>query len=173
MRSKVPRRWAASSAFVAAVVVGWAAAPAVAGETVTEKTVERQVAFTEPSCVESETVVLTGTVRQRFKITVDSSGGIHVDDYYSAHGSGSGFDVLTDPGLLTPVAKYTASEEQLQSTNIPFGTFETNVVFNTRVIRQGETVAADDLYLVTRTHITINANGVPVVDRVEERLECR
>jgi hypothetical protein len=117
---------------------------------------------------------LTGTIRHHFKMTVDSSLGVHIDDYYSAHGSGSGFDVLTDPGLLMPVASYTASDEQLQSTNIPVNNFEYNAVFNTRVIRQAETVANDDLYMVSRAHMTWHADSpVPVVDRMDERMECR
>jgi hypothetical protein len=167
------RRMATSAGSLAVVLAASAPAPALAGETLTDTTVEKQVAIAQASCVPAETLVLTGTIRHRFKITIDSSGGLHIDDYYSAHGSGSGFNAVTDPGLLMPVAKYTVSDEQLQSTQFPDPTFAYNAVFNTRVIRQGESVATDDLYMVSRVHVTTNANGVPVVDRFDESWECR
>jgi hypothetical protein len=162
------RRMATSVASLAVVFAASAPAPALAGETVTDTTVEKQVTIVQAGCVPAETLVLTGTIRHRFKITIDSSGGIHIDDYYSAHGSGSG---ISAP--LMPVAKYTVSDEQLQSTQIPGPTFAYNAVFNTRVIRQGESVGMDDLYLVSRVHMTFNAGGVPVVDRMDESIECR
>lgn len=150
------------------------AGTAGAGTTVSEVTVDKPVAFSEPSCVPSEAVVLTGTIRLRFRITEDDSGGLHLDDFYTAQGRGSGFNVVTDPGLLTPVASYTASDQQLQSTNITAGsTFENNAVFYTRVIRLGESAPMDDLYLRTQAHFTVNANGLITVDRFEEGLECR
>jgi hypothetical protein len=47
-------------------------------------------------------------------------------------------------------------------------------VFYTRVIRQGETVAGDDLYLRSHLHFTLNANGVPSANFVEPpTLVCR
>ncbi len=149
------------------------AGTAGAATTFTEVVVEKPFSFSQPSCV-NETLVLTGFLRDRFRITVDDSGGVHINDYYSVHGRGSGFNVVTDPGLLTPVSSYTASDEQLQSTNFPDPTFEYNAVFYTRVIRLGESVSADDLYLRTQTHFTVNANGVITVDRFEgPTLECR
>jgi hypothetical protein len=160
-------------ATAAALATSAAAGTASAGTTLADATVERQVAFSEPSCVENERVFLTGTIRQRFHLTADGSGGLHLDLYYSAHGQGSGFDILTDPLFLTPVASYTASDEQIQSFQLPEPTFTANTVFNTRVIRQAERVADDDLYMVTRMHMTWNGNGIPTVDRFEERLECR
>jgi hypothetical protein len=148
-----------------------AAGAASAGTTVTETTVEKQFTFSQPSCIEAEQVVLTGTIRHRFRMTVDENGGLHLDDYYSAHGSGSGFNVVTDPGLLTPVSSYVASDEQIQSTYIREPMFVNSVVFNTRVVRKGESVREDDLTLRTRVHITINANRIPVV-RADDSLEC-
>ncbi len=162
------RSWVAAALFALGAMPGTASA----GTTASEATIEKQVAFTQPSCVENEQVVLTGTIRHRFKLTVDDSGGMHLTHYYSAHGRGSGYDVA-DPLFLSPVASYTASDEQIQSTQFPEPTFAYNVVFNTRVIRQGERVAYDDLYMVTRAHLTMNANGVFTVERLEERLECR
>ena len=161
-------------ATAAALAASAAAGTASAGTTLADATVERQVAFTQPGCVPAETVVLTGTVRNRFRLTETPSGGFHVDTFYAANGRGSGFNVLTDPGLLTPVASYTASDEQIQSMQFPSsGTTVVSVVFNTRVIRQGETVSADDHHLVTRVQFTVSANGVITVDRLEDRMECR
>lgn len=97
----------------------------------TDVVVVKDFMFSEPSCVTGELVVLTGTLRHHFKITTDSSGGVHVNDYYAVNGRGYG-----EPTH----ASYVASDEQLQSTNFPGPTFVYQVVFNTKVIRMGETV---------------------------------
>jgi len=170
MKARSLRRHLLATAAV--LTTSAAAGAASAGTTVTDATVEKQVAFSQPSCVEAEQVVLTGTIRHRFRITFDENGGVHIDDYYSAHGSGSGFNVLTDPGLLVPVASYVASDEQLQSTYIREPMFVNTVVFNTRVVRKGEGVREDDLTLRTRMHITINSNGIPVLRDDPPSLEC-
>lgn len=147
---------------------------AASSTTLNEVNVVRDFAYSQPACVASETVLLTGTVRHRFRITVTPSGGLHFDHLYAVNGRGHGYDVVTDPGLLTPVASYTASEEQIQSMQMPSsGSSTYNFVQNTRTIRQGRGFPNDNLHLVVRAHVTVNANGVVTVDRAEERLECR
>jgi hypothetical protein len=144
-----------------------AAAAPVSAQDIREVSVERNIAFTQPSCVAAEQVVLTGTVRHRFQVNFDGSGGVHIHDYYSAHGRGTGY-----VALLQPVASYVASDEQLQSTNLTSGSSST-VVFNTRVVRLGESVTADDLILKSRVHFTMNANGVVTADFADETAECK
>jgi hypothetical protein len=139
-------------------------------------TVQRDFAISEPSCVPDEFLVLTGTVRDRLVIRMDSSGGWHFDDYSSTHGSGSGFSV-SDVLMQTPIASYFANDDALTTINIPGPTFETDTVSYTRVIRQAETVdpvtGGDDLYLRTHTHFTLNANGVPTASVDQPSAVCR
>ena len=171
------RRWARllGAVVLTLATAATAATPAEAGTTVSEATVEQVFPFAgENPCLPTEQVVLSARIKDTFKITVDNSGGIHIDDYYSVHGSGSGFDVLTDPGLLTPVADYVLSDDQLQSTNFAGPTFDYNSVFYTRVIRLGETAPADDAYLRSQIHMTMNANGVFTASfERPPTLECR
>jgi hypothetical protein len=156
------------------VLAALAAPAATSADTIfKDVSVQQNVALIEPSCVPDEFLALTGTVRHRFVIRMDSSGGSHLDDYYSAHGSGSGFSV-EDVLMQTPISSYVASEDALQTTNVSGPGFEYDAVFYTRVIRQGETVPADDLYLRSHTHFTLNANGVPSASFVEPpTLVCR
>ena len=140
--------------------------------TYTEATVEKPFAFSEPSCVPAEQVVLNGTMRHRFKITVDSNGGIHIEDTFTLHGQGSGYDVDPLTALLAPVSSYTASDQQIHETNFN-GAFENTSVFRTIVNRLKDTVANDDLRLASEVHTTVNANYVFTAEFQRERLECR
>jgi hypothetical protein len=146
---------------------------ASAGSTVSEVTVLKPFEFVAPSCVPNEQVVATGTVRHRIKTTVDESGGVHVQDEYTAHGSGSGYDAA-DVLLLDPVASYSISDQQLQHTNFPAPTFEYTAAFYTRVIRHAETAAEDDLFLRSQVKMTMNAKGAVTAEFVRgPTLECR
>lgn len=161
-----------------AALGAWAgsASSALAGTTVSEVTVLKPFEIIAPSCVPNEQVVATGTVRHRIKTTVDESGGVHIQDEYTAHGSGSGYDAA-DVLLLDPVASYSISDQQLQHTNIPTPTFEYTAVFYTRVIRHGETAVVaggDDLFLRSQVKMTRNANGVFTAEFLRgPTLECR
>jgi hypothetical protein len=171
MKSSLGRlRW--MLVFIPILAVLAMPAPASADTIYKDVTVERNFAISEPSCVADEVLVLTGTVRDRFVIRMDNSGGWHFDDYNSTHGSGSGFSV-SDVLMQTPISSYVVSDDALTTTNIPGPSFETDSVIYTRVIRQGETVAADDLYLRTHTHFTLNANGVPTASFEQPTSVCR
>jgi hypothetical protein len=152
------------------------AGTAAAGTTVTDVTVVKPAEMAVPNpCIPSELVLLTGTIRHRFKITVDDSGGTHIQDHYTAQGSGSGYDA-SDVLFLDPVAGYSFSDEQLQHTNFPNPTFEYTAVFYTKVIRRGETSAltGDDAFLRHHIKLTRNANGAVTAEFIRgPTLECR
>jgi hypothetical protein len=145
------------------------AAPAFA---VSETEVLRPVTFFEPSCVSTETVKVDGQIRIGFSATVDSRGGLHIQQRYIAQGRGNGF--LDFPLFLTPVSTYQVSDEQLQSINIQGPPpASTTSVFNTNVVRLGESIRVDDLVMRSRVHVTMNANGVITAEFDRLTIECR
>src|SRR5436190_1240919 len=100
------------------VLAALAAPATTAADTISKDvSVERSFAFSEPSCVPDEFLALTGTVRDRFVLRMDNSGGLHLDDYHSVHGSGSGFGV-EDFLMQSPISSYVASDDALTTTNI-------------------------------------------------------
>ncbi len=134
--------------------------------------------MSEPTCVAAEEFVGTGHFVHRFQIVSDGTGGMHLQDHYTASGSGSGqvADELSPTGF-TQVSSYQFSDDQIASTNLPgfplAQPFETNVVFYTKVIRKAETVANDDLFLREQAQVTIDANGQITAAFDRPSSECR
>ena len=72
-------------------------------------------------------------------------------------------------------ARYVESDTDTGSSNVSsdFVPFETTHVETRILTRLGEDGTPDDVRYYLRFHMTVNANGVPTVDRTDSRMECR
>jgi hypothetical protein len=72
-------------------------------------------------------------------------------------------------------ARYVESDTDTGSSNASsdFAPFEVTHVETRILTRLGEDGTADDFRYYLRFHMTVNANGVPTVDRTQSSIECR
>jgi hypothetical protein len=86
--------------------------------------------------------------------SIDTSGGVHIDDNVDIHGS----------GISPTLVSYTMSDRQFFSINLPGPPQTAEETFNMaeRITRAGESWPMPDDYTDQFfIHFTINANGVP------------
>jgi hypothetical protein len=134
--------------------------------------------FTEPSCIDGETVSLKGHLTVINQTVVSDSGNMHEVSQWKASGTGVGLNATN-----VKVASYSSSDDQITDTNLLNLPIEYNQVFYTKVIRQGETATGDaggtsstvgdDLFMRWQMHFTINANGQTTAQPAQMYTECR
>jgi hypothetical protein len=140
-------------------------APSFSAETSTEN-VERVLAATKfVPCANGglgEDVSLSGSFHDKFHVTLDGSGGAHVEVVHNPQGvSGTG---------LTTGAKYVGVGASPQDeSNVNVGEEHTTVT-NMRIIGQGP---GNDLLIHTDFHSTVLANGVVTSFHDDVRIECK
>ena len=116
------------------------------------------------SCT-GELVQINGKLNFHFKTVTTSSGRMNEETHSNSNGSGIG---------SMSGAKYVYShtnDETASFDSIP-DLHETTISENEHLIRQGETIVPDDLYLKFLLHITM-VRGVPVVTNVTFDSGCR
>lgn len=79
---------------------------------------------------------------------------------------------------LTSGTRYVVQQVLAEHTNADgdFAPYNTNSNFLEHYIRQSETgslVPEDDFFFWVRLHLTVNANGITTVERIEMESECR
>jgi hypothetical protein len=108
-------------------------------------------------------------------------GAIHMEDHstISANG-GMHFQFTTNLAGVKGIAmgsgaRYVESDTDTGSSNISsdFVPFETTHVETRILTRLAEDGTPDDFRYYLRFHMTVNANGVPTVDRTDSRMECK
>jgi len=112
-----------------------------------------------------EPVTINGKLNFHFKTVTTSSGRMNEETHSNSNGSGI--------GSMSGV-KYVYShtnDETASFDSIP-DLHETTISENEHLIRQGETIVPDDLYLKFLLHMTI-VHGVPVVTNVTFDSGCR
>ena len=124
------------------------------------------ITLTSDPCI-SEPIELTGTILFVFHFSQDANGGFHSSLLTQAQGIGG-------VGLISG-SKYRfvgTSKNNFNGTFDPFnpGPMESTMINHFRIIGQG---AAPNSHLVSRSHITINANGTLTVINTSSSLECR
>jgi hypothetical protein len=109
-------------------------------------------------------------------------GTIHMEEHSTITANGTHFqftinlDGVKGVAVLPPTgARYVESDTDTGSSNISsdFVPFEATHVETRNLTRLGEDGTLDDLRYHLSFHMTVNANGVPTVDRTESSLECR
>jgi hypothetical protein len=109
-------------------------------------------------------------------------GSIHFENHSTttANGTHVQFTInLADVkgvAVLPPTgARYVESDTDTGSSNMSsdFVPFEATHVETRILTRLGEDGTPDDLRYYLRFHMTVNANGVPTVDRTDSRMECK
>lgn len=115
-----------------------------------------------------EVVAVQGTIHMENHSTV-TPNGTHYQFTINLAGV-KGVAVLPPSG-----ARYVESDTDTGSSNMSsdFVPFEATHVETRILTRLGEDGTADDLRYYLRFHMTVNANGVPTVDRTESSMECR
>ena len=177
-RRRVKRRPTGSARVIAAAVAGsaLALAPVAQAETTSYRINETTPAEAVLTSCTGEPVALTGTqhVEGNVRITVDVSGTrFHSQELnkFSLRGTG------TLSGAVYQNQQEVMSEHNGTFTLDPFGggwaPYEQTDVTNMVLLRQGEAVRVDDLYLRMRYHITVNANGVVTIRPPTFEIICR
>jgi hypothetical protein len=110
-----------------------------------------------------EPVLFTGNLHTLFAVTLDPNGGFHLNLHENGQGI-SGTGVVTGLKYQIPVASHTGFFE-----GAPLPVVET-ITETFEMISQGNT---QNFYLKFLFHITINANGVVTVDKVDFDTACR
>jgi hypothetical protein len=110
-----------------------------------------------------ETVVLQGTAHQEINVTASSSGNYTAGDTSKVSLKG-----------VAPVsgAQYVGEDQSSFSNTGPLP-MEITSVQSVLMIRQGETLPADDFYQFVKVHMTVNANGVPTADVSMLNAQCK
>jgi hypothetical protein len=113
-----------------------------------------------------EEVAVEGTIHMEEHSTI-TANGTHFQFTINLEGV-KGVAVLTG-------APYVESDTDTGSSYISsdFAPFETTHDETRILTRLGEDGTPDDFRYHLRFHMTVNANGVPTVDRTESSLECR
>lgn len=111
---------------------------------------------------------------------VDVQGTIHMEDHTTTNANGTHIQFTINLSGVKGVAplsgaRYIESDTDTGSTNYSsdFTPFEFTHVETRILTRLGEDGTADDLRYYLRAHMTVNANGVPTVDRTDSRMECK
>jgi hypothetical protein len=114
---------------------------------------------------------------------VEVQGNMHFEDHSTfTNGTHIQFTInLTDVkgvAIAPPTsvgARYVESETQTGSTNVSsdFVPFEVTNVTSQILTRLGEDGTADDFRFYVRSHMTVNANGVPTASVDDVRIECK
>ena len=123
------------------------------------------MATAENTC-NGELVDVQGTMQME-EHTTTNENGVHYQITMNLAGV-KGVAVLTG-------ARYVESLNDTEETNISsdFVPFEADHVVTQILTRLGEDGSADDMRYYLRFHMTVNANGVPTVDRTDSRIECK
>jgi hypothetical protein len=109
-------------------------------------------------------------------------GTIHMEDHSTTtpNGTHTQFTInlagVKGVAVAPPTgARYVESDTDTGSSNMSsdFVPFETTHVETRILTRLGEDGTSDDLRYYLRFHMTVNANGVPTVDRTDSRIECK
>ena len=154
--------------FVAVVVAIAASAGAVAAAPATTASQPfSQVLFN--TCT-GEPFLAEGEVHLSTQQSLSPNGRVHVtlhSNLQNVKGTG-----------LTSGARYVVQQVLAEHTNADgdLAPFNTNSNFLEHYIRQGETgslLPEDDFFFWIRLHLTVNAGGVPTVERIEMETECR
>ena len=106
-----------------------------------------------------DVIFLSGTVKVDQNVTVDGNGGLHVLQHIVEHLDGQAV-AGPDTG-----AKYQLNANENENINFTNGApLEANLVINENIIGQGQ---APNFGVQEIAHITVNANGDVVVDRID------
>lgn len=110
-----------------------------------------------------EVVTLTGDLHVLIHVTIDSSGGMHMDAHFQPQGvSGTG---------VTTGDKYQGTGETSFRANIPGPPpFESSFVNNFKIIGQGP---GNNFLVHENSHITVNANGDITVVHDNLSIDCK
>jgi hypothetical protein len=177
-RRRADRRPAGSGGLIAALATAsvLALAPAAQAETTSYKISQTQPAEMVLISCTGEPVALAGTnhFESNYRVTVDLSGtSFHSQalNKFSLRGTG------TESGAVYQNQQEVMTEHNGTFTLDPFGgglaPYEQTDVTNVVLIRQGETVRVDDLYVRARSHITYNANGLVITRPPTIDVICR
>ena len=152
---------------VLAVVAAASAGAVAAGPGVTASQPFSQVLFNP--CT-GESFLAQGEIHTTTQQSISADGRLHVTMHTNLQNV-KGFG-------LTSGARYVVQQVLAEHTNADgdFAPFNTNSNFLEHYIRQGETgslLPDDDFFFWIRLHLTVNANGVPTVERIEMDFECR
>lgn len=110
-------------------------------------------------------------------VTVE--GNIHTTASTTTDTNGTHFHVTVNLSdvkgvALVSGARYVEVLTQTQTANFSFdGASEQNGETTQILNRLGEDGTPDDFYTHVSFHMTVNANGVPTVDRTDSRIDCR
>jgi hypothetical protein len=131
----------------------------------------------------ADTSVTTPYVQEAFNDCegelVDLQGVMHTTEGTTVDVNGTHFHVtvnLSDVKGVAPLtgARYIEVLTQTQTANFTFdGASEQTGVLTQLLNRHGEDGTLDDFFLHVTFHVTVNANGVPTVDRTRSDLGCR
>jgi len=177
-RRSAVRRPAGSGRLVAALALGCALALAPAAQA---ETTSYRISQTQPfemvliSCT-GEPVVVAGMhhFESNYRVTVDLSGTrFHSQELNLFRLRGTG----TVSGAVYQNQQELMTEHNGTFTLDPFGgglaPYEQTDVAGMVLIRQGESVRVDDLYVRARSHITYTANGVVITRPPTIDVICR
>jgi hypothetical protein len=111
---------------------------------------------------------------------VEVQGTMHIGEHSTTNANGTHdeftINLVGVKGVaLGSGARYVESDTDTGSDYISTDFVPTEITHvETRILtRLGEDGTLDDLRYYLRFHMTINANGVPTVDRTESSIECR
>lgn len=150
-----------SLSIVALAVVAAAQAPAAAVQSKQSLEFEISGVFVS-NCPGGEDVNMTGDGSVRVHIVETPAGGMTFQQQIKGHAVGEG--VVTG-------AKYQLNATDTAVVQLPAGGNGVSLmVSNQRVVGPGPD---NNLVLSTRYHITVDASGVPAVQRNETTIECR
>lgn len=157
-----------SAVFVAvAVLVAVVAGAVPAAPTTTTSQPFSQVLFNP--CT-GELFHAEGEIHLRTQQSLSPDGRLHVT-------VGSNLQNVKGVGLASG-ARYAVQQVLAEHTNADgdFAPYNTNSNFLEHYIRQSDTgslLPDDDFFFWIRLHLTVNASGVPTVERIEMESECR